>query len=92
MVGPSASQMALKHVMRDGHSFQRRACRLLRVARSTARYEQAPRVGDEALLKRIKQLAHRHRRYGYRRVTVMLRREGMFVNVKWVHRLSNLLE
>ena len=87
MVGPSARQMAVEHVMRDGHSSQRRACRLLRVARSTARYDQAQRIGDEVLLKRIKQLADRHRRYGYRRVTVLLRREGMFVNVKRVHRL-----
>jgi len=49
----------------------------------------APRVrADELALRgRIKELAHKHRRYGYRRTAVQLRREGMAVNVKRVHRL-----
>lgn len=87
MVGPSARQMAVVHVVRDGHGSQRRACRLVGVARSTSRYEQARRPLDGALLERIKELAHRHRRYGYRRVSALLRREGISVNVKRVHRL-----
>jgi transposase InsO family protein len=87
MVSPSARQMALTQLVRDGHCSQRRACRLLGVARSTARYEQAQRLEDGALLKRIKELAHLHRRYGYRRVSVLLCREGLRVNVKRVHRL-----
>jgi putative transposase len=45
------------------------------------RPEQAP------LRKRIREIAETHVRYGYRRITVLLRREGWHVNVKRVHRL-----
>ena len=87
MVGPSARQMAVAHLVRDGHGSERRACRLLEVPRASARY--TPRVcpEDAALRVRIKELAHIHRRYGYRRTAAQLRREGMAVNVKRVHRL-----
>lgn len=56
-------------------------------ARSTHRYE--PRTSDEAerLVKRVLALAARHPRYGYRRITALLRREGWRVNRKRIHRI-----
>jgi len=43
---------------------------------------------DDAVLRtRIKEIAHTRIRYGYRRITVLLRREGWLVNVKRVHRI-----
>ena len=49
---------------------------------------QARRRRDEAVLtRRIHELAVRRSRYGYRRITVLLRREGWKVNRKRVHRI-----
>jgi len=67
----------------------RRACRTIRACRATYHYrsrrpEQAP------LRKRIREIAETRMRYGYRRITVLLRREGWHVNVKRVRRLYNL--
>ncbi len=66
---------------------QRRACRVLRQARSTQRYE--PRVKDDEplLVARIVALAGEYGRYGYRRITAMLRSEGWRVNHKRVERI-----
>jgi putative transposase len=66
---------------------ERRACRALGQPRSTQRYAGAGRGRDEALLVRVRELAREHPRYGYRRVTALLRREGWPVNRKRVHRL-----
>ena len=65
---------------------ERRACRLVGVHRSVARYE--PRRQDPPeLLGKLRELASERRRYGYRRLTVLLRREGFLVNHKRVYRL-----
>ncbi len=66
---------------------QRRACRVLGQPRSTQRRQ--PHVpGDEArLVTRMEELASQYGRYGYRRITAMLRIEGWRVNHKRVERL-----
>lgn len=87
MVGPSARQTMAAHLVRDGHCSQRRACRVLDVPRASARYAPKACPEDESLRRRIKEVAHQHRRYGYRRAAAQLRREGAVVNVKRVHRL-----
>jgi len=66
---------------------ERRGCELVRVARSTVRYEPREREGEEELRKLIRELSRRNKRYGYRRVTALLRREGQKVNHKRVHRI-----
>jgi putative transposase len=65
---------------------QRRASRALDLARSSLRY--APVVSDErsALARRIEVLSGLHPRFGYRRIWVMLDREGWSVNKKTVRR------
>jgi putative transposase len=66
---------------------ERRACRVLSHPRSTQRYR-ACIAGDEAaLVKRMTELATQYGRYGYRRITAMLRREGWRVNHKRIERL-----
>ncbi|MHC2071123.1 IS3 family transposase [Bremerella sp. T1] len=65
---------------------ERRTCRLLSLARSTCRYlslrdDQAP------LRMRLKELAAARVRYGYRRLHILLRREGWAINAKRVYRL-----
>jgi putative transposase len=56
------------------------------ISRSSARYRRR-RSGDEELRERLRQLAGERRRFGYRRLHVMLRREGEQVNHKRVYRL-----
>ena len=64
----------------------RRACAVLRVETSTYHYKS--RRGDQApLRKRIREIAETRARYGYRRIHVLLRREGWQVNPKRVYRL-----
>jgi putative transposase len=65
---------------------ERRACGLVGIARSTARYA-SRRSGDQELRERLRALAEVRRRFGYRRLHVMLRREGESVNHKRVYRL-----
>lgn len=65
---------------------ERRACKLVGLGRSSARYR-ARRSGDEELRERLRQLAGERRRFGYRRLHVMLVREGQMVNHKRVYRL-----
>jgi putative transposase len=64
----------------------RRACRALPVDRSSYHYR-SKRSGQAVLTKRIKEIAETRVRYGYRRIHVLLRREGWLVNAKRVCRL-----
>ena len=65
---------------------ERRAARVVGVAWSTLRYS-SNRPLQEALRLRLRELAATHVRYGYRRLTVLLRREGWAINAKRVYRL-----
>ena len=67
----------------------RRACRALQAPRSTYHYL-PKRPPQDVLRKRIRELAETHVRYGYRRLHILLRREGWEINVKRVRRLYNL--
>ena len=66
---------------------QRRACQVIEQIRATQRY--LPRASDEEerLLARIIELATQYGRYGYRRITALLKREGWTVNHKKVERI-----
>ena len=65
---------------------ERHACELVGLSRSTYRYQAQPNKDGE-LRQRIKDMAMRWRRFGYRRLTVMLQRDGETVNHKKVYRL-----
>jgi putative transposase len=65
---------------------QRRAAGLIPIDRATLRYEHH-RDPQEALRGRLRELAGSRVRYGYRRLTVMLNREGWKVNAKRIYRL-----
>jgi putative transposase len=71
----------------DAHGMsERRACKAIGHCRMTIRY-QTRRVDDASLRQRMKALAHERRRFGYRRLHVLLRREGYAVNHKRLFRL-----
>jgi len=64
---------------------ERRACAGLGFARSTQRYKS--RRNDGALRSRLRSLACERRRFGYRRLAILLRREGHTANLKKIYRL-----
>jgi putative transposase len=64
----------------------RRACKLLGIAPNSYRYR-SRRLGQAVLEDRIKEICAARVQYGYRRVHVMLRREGWAINHKRVRRL-----
>jgi putative transposase len=65
---------------------QRHACRLVGMDRSTLRY-QGKRPDDAALREHLRELAAKHRRFGYRRLGWMLARAGHAMNHKRLYRL-----
>ena len=68
---------------------ERRACRAIDQPRSTQRRPAlVPGTEEEHLRSRLRELARAHPRYGYRRMTTILRREGYCVNHKRIQRLS----
>jgi putative transposase len=66
---------------------ERRACRLVGLSRTVLHYE--PKMDEESavLEQRIRDLAAERRRFGYRRIHALLRREGRHANHKRVHRI-----
>ncbi|MBC8109330.1 MAG: transposase [Anaerolineae bacterium] len=66
---------------------ERAACRSTGQPRSTQRYKAQQRNGERVLCDRMRELALRHPRYGYRRIGALLRSEGFKANQKRVHRL-----
>jgi putative transposase len=87
MVTPDAKRAAVAHLCEAHEVSQRRACAALEVDRSSVRH--VSRRGDDAELRaRIRDIATERRRFGYRRVHVLLQREGVQVNHKKLRRLS----
>ncbi len=68
------------------HISERRGCRLVSMNRKSCRYRKRQRT-DSVLIKRLRALAVEHPRFGYRRIHVLLGREGFKVNLKRIYRL-----
>ena len=83
---PAQRRAAVAYAQEQLGFSQRRACRLVGAGRSTVRYRRRPR-DDGALRDRLRHLAVQRPRFGYRRLHVLLRREGIIVNHKRVERL-----
>jgi putative transposase len=66
---------------------ERRACRLVGLSRTVLHYEAKMSEQNAVLEERIRALAAERRRFGYRRIHALLRREGLQANHKRVHRL-----
>ena len=69
------------------HISERRACRLISLPRSTHRYTRVQTSDDEVIKERMQILASRWKRFGYRRIHMMLIREGSHINHKKAYRL-----
>jgi len=86
MVTPAQRRQAVAHLEMAHEMSERRACRIIGVDRTSVRYRRT-KPDDGELRARIKALAHERRRFGYRRLYILLRREGRLVNKKRVQRI-----
>src|SRR5438067_251712 len=86
MVTPAVKREAVAHVRSAFELSERRACRMIGCVRMTVRYR-SRRPADTELRERLRALAHERRRFGYRRLHVLLRREGFIVNHKRLFRI-----
>ena len=77
----------MAHVQLACEVSERRACRTLGQPLSTQRYEAKTKGDEPPLLKRIFELVGLFPRFGYRRITELLRGEGWQVNAKRIYRL-----
>ena len=66
---------------------ERRACRALGFSRTTQRRNSPKRVKDLVLIERLRFLASERPRFGYRRLHLLLKRDGLAINHKRVYRV-----
>jgi len=71
--------------MRDHDISQRRACQLVGVDPKTVRRERPPDCPE--IRKAMREIAGQRRRFGYRRIGILLEREGMIMNHKKLYRI-----
>ena len=77
----------MEHVQRHMKVSQRRGCKTLGQPRATQRGRSIRPDRDKPLVMKLRRLARRYPRYGYRMITALVRREGWRVNRKRVYRL-----
>ncbi len=83
---PEAKREAVAHLVEQHEVSQRRACVVLQADRSMVRY-QSKRCNDTELREAIKRVSAERKRFGYRRIHVMIEREGFKVNHKKLRRI-----
>src|SRR5262244_1813557 len=86
MVTPAARRAAVAHAITTFGVSQRRACKVIGAERSSMRYRHR-RPDDGEVRVRLRELAAVRRRFGYRRLQILLRREGTHMNHKKLRRL-----
>lgn len=86
MVSASQRRSTVRYLQQCYAVSERRGCRVTGTHRSVQRYESI-RPSQAALRLRIRELARSRVRYGYKRIHILLKREGVHVNKKRVHRL-----
>ncbi|MBV1824623.1 IS3 family transposase [Komagataeibacter oboediens] len=86
VVTPVARRQAVDHIRGVLALSERRACALVGLGRRVARYI-STRTDDVVLRQRLRELAGQRRRFGYRRLSYLLAREGLIPNYKKLFRL-----
>lgn len=87
MVSPSSKRRAVKMSVEEGLGVTAAACRALGLARSSFYRERRENLESRRVRKEAIEFSERHPRYGYRRITALLRREGFEVNAKRIARI-----
>jgi putative transposase len=86
VVGPIARREAVGWLQTRGTSL-RRACRVIGLSTATWRYQRRTSATNVAVLERLQVHAAVRARFGYRRLHILLARDGVLVNHKRVHRI-----
>ena len=86
MVGPAAKREAVAHLRGVHQMSERRACSLIAADRKMIRYR-SRRAPDTELRARLRELANQRRRFGYRRLFILLRDQGEPSGVNRIYRL-----
>lgn len=86
MVGPAAKREAVALLKSVFEMSERRACTVISADRKMVRYR-SRRPGDGELRGRLRELANQRRRFGYRRLFILLRREGEPSGINRIYRL-----
>jgi putative transposase len=86
MVGPAAKREAVAHLQAVMGLSERRACSFVSADRKMIRY-QSSRPPETELRSRLRDLANERRRFGYRRLFILLRREGEPSGINRIYRL-----
>jgi putative transposase len=87
VIAPDSKRQAVRQAVEALDVSERKACQVIGQPRSTQRYDKQVPDDEELLRQRIIELASEYGRYGYRRVTGLLRNEGWIVNHKRVQRI-----
>ncbi|WP_373461816.1 IS3 family transposase [Sphingomonas sp. SORGH_AS_0879] len=86
LVTPAAKRQAVAHLQATLGMSERRACTVVGADRTSMRYRSC-RADDGDLRSRLRELAQQRRRFGYRRLHILLRRDGITINRKKTQRL-----
>ncbi|MDB5725934.1 MAG: putative transposase [Novosphingobium sp.] len=86
MVTPAAKREAVAHLRAVFGMGEQQACRAIGADRTSTRY-QSRRDDDGPVREKLRELGHQRRRFGYRRLHALLRREGITINRKKTQRL-----
>ena len=86
MVRPAAKRQAVAHLRERFQMSERRACSVIAADRKTIRYR-SRRPPETELRARLRNLANERRRFGYRRLFILLRRDGEPSGVNRIYRL-----
>jgi len=87
VIAPDSKRQAVRQVVEALDVSERRVCKIIGQPRSTQRYGKQISMDQDLLRRRIIELASQYGRYGYRRITALLRNEGWLVNHKRVQRI-----
>ena len=85
MVSPASRREVMLQIQQTRELPERRLCRALGFSRSSQRYQSAKE--DKALRTRLRELAVQRHRFGYRRLHILLKREGWALNHKKLYRI-----
>ncbi len=90
MVSPSSPRRAVKSIVEEGLGSALQACRALELARSSFYRPCAFSLTRRRVQRAVLKLSEKHPRYGYRRITALLRRDGSSINPKRMQRVRRM--
>jgi transposase InsO family protein len=91
-LSPASRRAYALEAVEEGLGSGRKVCRILEVPRSSYWYRPREKTPwEQSLLKRLMELSDKHPRYGYRRITALLRQEGWPVGKRHIQSLRRSL-